>query len=61
MSMELQSEDYGLRNKHFPVFNNSEEYTDMKKKRDGELSVIKVSLMIHVAQFVKALKKVLNV
>ena len=61
MSTELQLEGYGPGNKHSPVFNNSEGYTDMKKKRDGELSVIKVSLMIHVAQFVKALKKVLNV
>ena len=57
MFMELQLEDYGLRNKPFQVLRVSEESTDMKKRKDGEQFVTKDSQMILAVQFAVVLEK----
>ena len=57
MFMELQLEDYGLRNKPFQVLRVLEESTDMKKRKDGEQFVTKDSQMILAVQFAVVLEK----
>ena len=57
MFTEQQLEDYGQRNKHYQVLRNSEESTDLKRRKNGVQSVTKDSQMIPAVQFAVVLEK----